>query len=36
MRVATGERVQLLDDTEWVKVKYQGKTGYMMAKYLQF
>ena len=35
-RVNTGERVQLLDDTEWVKVKYQGKTGYMMAKYLQF
>ena len=29
-------QVQLLDDTEWVKVKYQGKTGYMMAKYLQF
>ena len=36
MRVNTGERVQLLDDTEWVKVKYQGRTGYMMAKYLQF
>lgn len=36
MRVNTGERVQLLDDTEWVKVKYQGKTGYMMAKYLEF
>ena len=35
-RVDTGERVQLLDDTEWVKVKYQGKTGYMMAKYLKF
>lgn len=35
-RVDTGERVQLLDDTQWVKVKYQGKTGYMMAKYLQF
>lgn len=35
-RVEKGERVQLLDDTEWVKVKYQGKTGYMMAKYLQF
>ena len=34
-RVNTGERVQLLDDTEWVKVKYQGKTGYMMKKYLQ-
>lgn len=36
MRVNTGERVQLLDDTEWVKVKYQGKTGYMMAQYLKF
>lgn len=36
MRVNTGERVQLLDDTEWVKVKYQGKTGYMMSKFLQF
>ena len=35
-RVNTGERVQILDDPDWVKVKYQGKTGYMMAKYLQF
>lgn len=35
-RVDKGERVQLLDDTEWVKVKYQGKTGYMMTKYLQY
>lgn len=35
MRVDTGERVQLIDDTEWVKVKYQGKTGYMMKKYLK-
>ena len=35
MRVDTGERVQLLDDTDWVKVKYQGKTGYMMKKYLK-
>ena len=35
-RVDKGERVQLLDDTEWVKVKYQGKTGYMMSKYLEF
>ena len=35
-RVNTGERVQILDDTEWTKVKYQGKTGYMMTKYLQF
>lgn len=34
LRVNTGERVQILDDTEWIKVKYQGKTGYMMAKYL--
>lgn len=35
MRVDTGEKVQLLDDTEWVKVKYKGKTGYMMKKYLK-
>lgn len=34
-RINTGERVQLLDDTEWVKVKYQGKTGYVMAKYIK-
>lgn len=34
VRVNTGERVSVLDDTYWVKVKYQGKTGYMMAKYL--
>ena len=36
MRVNTGEKVELLDDVEWVKVKYDGKTGYMMSKYLQF
>ena len=36
MRVDTGEKVELLDDTEWVRVKYQGKTGYMMTKFLQF
>lgn len=35
-RVNTGETVELLDDTEWVKVKYKGKVGYMMAKYLKF
>ena len=35
MRVDTGERVELLEDTDWVKVKYQGKTGYMMKKYLK-
>lgn len=36
MRVDTGEKVELLDDTEWVRVKYNGKTGYMMSKFLQF
>ena len=36
MRVNTGEKVELLDDTEWVKVKYQGKTGYMMSKFLKY
>ena len=35
-RVNTGEHVELVDDVEWVKVKYQGKTGYMMSKYLSF
>lgn len=34
VRVNTGERVQVLDD-EWTRVTYQGKTGYMMSKYLQ-
>ena len=35
-RVNTGETVEILDDTEWVKVKYKGKVGYMMSKYLKF
>ena len=34
-RVNTGETVEILDDTEWVKVRYKGKTGYMMVKYLK-
>ena len=34
-RVNTGEKVEVVDDTEWIKVKYNGKTGYMMAKYLK-
>ena len=32
-RVNKGERVQVLDD-EWTRVTYQGKTGYMMTKFL--
>ena len=32
-RVDKGERVQVLDD-EWTRVTYQGKTGYMMSKFL--
>ena len=34
IRVNTGERVSVLDN-EWTRVTYQGKTGYMMSKYLQ-
>lgn len=34
-RANTGETVEILDDTEWVKVRYKGKTGYMMVKYLK-
>ena len=33
MRVDKGERVQVLGDI-WTKVTYQGKTGYMMTKFL--
>ena len=32
-RVDKGERVQVLGDS-WTKVTYQGKTGYMMTKFL--
>lgn len=32
-RVDKGERVQVLGD-EWTRVTYQGKTGYMMSKFL--
>lgn len=32
-RVDKGQRVQVLDD-EWTRVTYQGKTGYMMTKFL--
>lgn len=32
-RVDKGERVQVLD-SEWTRVTYQGKTGYMMTKFL--
>lgn len=34
-RVDKGERVQVLD-SDWTKVSYQGKTGYMMTKFLNF
>lgn len=33
VRVDKGERVQVLGD-DWTKVTYQGKTGYMMSKFL--
>ena len=33
-RVDKGERVQVLDTEGWTKVTYQGKTGYMMTKFL--
>lgn len=32
-RVDKGQRVQVLS-TDWTRVTYQGKTGYMMTKYL--
>lgn len=32
--VNKGERVQVLD-TEWTRVSYQGKTGYIMNKFLK-
>ena len=34
LRIDKGEQVQLLDDPDWTPVKYKGKTGYMMTKYL--
>lgn len=35
IRVDQGERVQLLpENSEWQRVSYQGKTGYMMKKFL--
>lgn len=35
MRVDTGKTVKLADeDPDWVRVTYNGKTGYMMAKFL--
>lgn len=33
LRVDKGERVQVLGES-WTKVTYQGKTGYMMSKFL--
>lgn len=35
MRIDKGQRVQVLDDSKWTKVTYQGKTGYMMTKFLK-
>lgn len=32
-RVNKGERVQILDN-DWTRISYQGKTGYMMTKFL--
>ena len=35
--VPCGDTVEVLDfDEEWSKVRWQGKTGYMMSKYLVF
>ena len=33
VRVDKGQRVQILD-SDWTRVSYQGKTGYMMTKFL--
>lgn len=33
LRVDKGQRVEVIED-EWTKVKYGGKTGYMMTKFL--
>lgn len=33
-RVDKGETVQVLDDTQWTRISYKGKTGYMMTKFL--
>lgn len=34
VRVDKGQQVEVLDNPEWTKVTYQGKTGYMMTKFL--
>lgn len=34
LRVDQGERVDLNPASEWTRVTYQGKTGYMMTKFL--
>ena len=33
-RVDQNQKVEILDDTEWTKVRYNGQTGYMMTKFL--
>lgn len=33
-RVDKGERVEVLSDNKWTRVKYAGKSGYMMTKFL--
>lgn len=34
VRVDQGQKVTLEEDTTWTKVSYNGKTGYMMTKFL--
>lgn len=34
LRVDEGQKVELVENTEWTQVKYNGKTGYMMTKFL--
>ena len=34
LRVDKGKKVELLNNPEWTQVKYEGKTGYMMTKFL--
>lgn len=34
LRVDKGQQVDLVEDTSWTQVSYNGKTGYMMTKFL--
>ena len=36
LRVDKGKTVEVLDDTQWTRISYNGKTGYMMTKFLDF